>query len=334
MKARCWSCGSELDGGLPEGLGGVRQVFTCSACTSLMELKGIREKLEDLMSQSPGAEINIDTIDTEGLENRLDDLAFGLDDIVNILKNESGNIQNKLNNITNMIEWGFEEIVWHFDQMSGILRGIDATLKTPSLTRANEWRQIAEQLRVRGVLDESEKFFLKSLEANPLDYRTYIGLGKTYLRIGKADAARAYWEKSLPHAPQKEIDFKSYSYRLIGRLYFCEEKYQQAVLASKRAIKFSPNYRLGHYDHAQYCAIIGNKKDCFYSLEIATLNNPFLFEIAIRNDILLNFGKEEVLQLLRGKLIYCLEKMITPQRYYRRPYWANGEWNFLFGPQR
>ena len=111
---------------------------------------------------------------------------------------------------------------------------------------------MAEELRRRGVLGKSEEFFLKSLEANPLDYRTYISLAEAYLKMDRFDEAKAYLEESLPHAPrlsrfrqEREIerrrmrksvglplheseapsifDYKSYSYRLIGHMYACRE---------------------------------------------------------------------------------------------------------------
>ncbi|MDY6865975.1 MAG: tetratricopeptide repeat protein [Halobacteriota archaeon] len=74
-------------------------------------------------------------------------------------------------------------------------------MKTPSETKANEWRQMREELRIRGVYDEAVKFFSKSIETNPLDYRTYVGLGGTYLRMKMFSEAKKYFEKSLPYAP-------------------------------------------------------------------------------------------------------------------------------------
>lgn len=163
---RCWSCGTQVPGGL-------RYILTCPTCDGIQESKRLRQELGSSEAKS-------------------------LYEITEALTSYSEGISE----LSSIIEWGFEELSWKIEQMTGVLRSIDKTLKTPSMTQANEWRQIAERLRERGVLDESEKFYLKSVETNPLDYRTYIGLGKTYLQSGNLDKARTFWEKSLPHAPK------------------------------------------------------------------------------------------------------------------------------------
>jgi tetratricopeptide (TPR) repeat protein len=183
--------------------------------------------------------------------------------------------------IATVIEWGFQEIGWRLQQQTDILRSIDHTLKTPSETQATEWRRMAEELRNRGVLDKSEELFLKALDLNPLDYRIYVGLAETYLRANQFDKARASLEKSLPHAPKKQqLDFKSYSYRLIGHIYACEEDYGQAVVALRAAVEFSPDYEDAHYDYAQYCALVGEKEGCLASLQKAVTTRRFYFYLA------------------------------------------------------
>jgi len=257
---RCWSCGSDL-------AGGSRHIFTCPLCRAVEEQKKIRETLEASRAQTLYEAVQI---------------SAGLTEIASIL------------------EWGFEELEWELGQIRGILGSIDKTLKTPRRTQAKELQEMAGELRRRGLLDDSEKYFLQSLELNPLDYRTYIGLGKTYLQIGELSKARTYWEKSLPHAPKEEIDYKSYSYRLIGRTYFCEENYQQARWTLLTAIELSPRYYLGYYDYAQYCALVGAKESCLSSLQTAVFGEPSLLELAERER---NFGslREEVRSFL-GKI--------------------------------
>ena len=266
---RCWSCGLEFPGSLP-------LIFTCPFCRAVEEQKKIRERLESSAAQGLRAAIEV--------------------------TGELSKITGELSGVTSILEWGFEEIEWKLHQIRGILGSIEKTLKTPSQTQANEWRQIAEELRRRGVLDESEKFFLKSLETNPLDYRTYIGLGKTYLQMGELKKARSFWEKSLPHAPKGEIDYKSYSYRLIGRLDFCEDNPRQAASRLKTAIELSPNYPDGHYDFAQYSALIGNKQGCLSSLRAAIIGRPAYFYLA-QKERNLEPLREEVQHLLTEDLL-------------------------------
>jgi len=266
---KCWSCGSDLAGGL-------RHFFTCPLCSQVEELKGVQDALDK-----------------------------GFSEVIEVLDEGFEELSAQLANIASILEWGFEEVNWRLDQIKGILGSIDKTLKTPSQTQANEWRQIAEELRGREVLDESERFFLESLETNPLDYRTYIGLGKTYLQLGDGGKARLYWEKSLPHAPKKEIDYKSYSYRLIGHLDFCEGNSQKAATILKKAVDLSPNYWFAHYDYAQYSALSGDEKNCFSSLVVLMAKEPTLLKLAEREK---NFEKlkKEIQTLLQP--IRCMEE--------------------------
>lgn len=133
---------------------------------------------------------------------------------------------------------------------------------------------MAEELRRRGVFDQAEDFFSKSLDTNPLDYRAYVGLAMSYLQTNRFDQARTLLEKSLPHAPKREIDYKSYSYRLIGHIYACEEDYDQSAAVLRSAIELSPNYIEGHYDFAQYCAQAGEREGCLSSLANAIGGRP------------------------------------------------------------
>lgn len=250
--AKCWTCGTHVSG----------YHYTCSDCQSLTELKSLQKKVA-----SHGRDISehldyIAQVQREGFADLSDILSTGLSEIASA------------------IEWGFGEISWQLQQQTDVLRSIDHTLKTPSETKANEWRLQAEELRRRGVLEESEEFFLKALTEYRLDYRIYVGLAETYLQMNKFDQAKSFLEKSLPHAPKKGIDYKSYSYRLIGHIYACEEDYNQAVSILQSSIELSPTYEAGHYDYSQYCAQTGNSKACLSSLQQVILAKPLYWYLA------------------------------------------------------
>jgi tetratricopeptide (TPR) repeat protein len=278
--ARCWRCGTPI---------GVFR-YKCSACEGIEKINGLREEMASKHRE-----------------------------LASVFQKNLELLSHEFSNIATILEWGFDEVSWQLEQQTEVLKRIDRTLKTPVQTQANEWRQIAEEMRRRGVLDESEKFFLKSLEANPLDYRTWIGLGKAYLQMGKPDKARAYWGKSLPHAPKKQIDYKSYSYRLIGHLDFCEDNPQKAAQVLKKAVELSPNYYPGHYDYAQYCALIGDKENCLSSLRIAILEEPLPLELVEKER---NFDsvKTEVRKLL--ETIKSDENLLLYQKLKQVGDWA------------
>jgi len=268
--AKCWTCGTHVSG----------YRYTCSACESLNEIKNLQKTVK-----SYGKALDyIAQIQQEGFQRLNDTLSSGLSEIASA------------------IEWGFGEISWQLQQQTDVLKSIDYTLKTPSETKANEWRLHAEELRRRGVLEESEEFFLKALNEYRLDYRIYVGLAETYLRMNRFDKAKVFLEKSLPHAPKKEIDYKSYSYRLIGHIYACEENYNQATAILQSSIELSPTYEDGHYDYAQYCAQLRNKEICLSSLQKAILAKPLYWYLA---------QKEKNFDPVRSEVEKLLSSIIT-----------------------
>ncbi len=251
--ASCLTCGSLTD----------HPTYTCPSCEGLTEIGRLREDLE------AGAEAILDRI--EGLAQHHAALRRDLSEGMAV--------------IASAMEWGFGEISWQLEQQTAVLTSIEHTLEAPAKTQANELRSMAEELRARGLLDEAERRFLKALELNPLDYRTYVGLAHTYLQSNKLDDARSALEKSLPHAPQHHragavLDWRSYSYRLIGRIHACSDDYGNAAICLRSSIKLSPEYAEGHYDYAQYCAQTGNAEACLGSLKKAISAKPMYWYLA------------------------------------------------------
>jgi len=300
--AECWTCGAQVES----------LQYACSSCRELKEIQNLQKKVASFQGDVSDKLNYLAQVQREGFQELTDTLSSGLSEIASA------------------IEWGFGEIVWHLQQQTGILRSIDHTLKTPSETQANEYRKMAEELRRRGVFDESEEFYLKALELNRLDYRIYLGLAETYLQSNKFDKAKSALERSLPHAPdeimeipakdllgpitretfinvletEKEskelreiffkiatgehtginpyilMNWKSYSYRLIGHIYACNGEYGKAAEDLKHSVELSSAYGDAHYDYAQYNAQIGNNETCLLHLEGAILRNPVYWYLA------------------------------------------------------
>lgn len=175
----CWSCGAQV--------GGLSYMFTCPACAETAVMKDIRKGVLD---------------GVEGQERAMQMIASGLSNVTDAVTSGLSGISDELSNLAGIVQGGFDELKWELQQQTQVLLSIDQTLKTPSQTQAREWREMAEQLRSRGCFDEAEEWFLKSLEMSPLDFRTYIGLGMTYLRKKDFDQAEIVLKKSFPHAPQ------------------------------------------------------------------------------------------------------------------------------------
>lgn len=177
----CWTCGAP-----------VRDIHTgliCPTCAGNVILKDIRRGVND----------NID-----GQERGLQMIAAGLSAMPERLSDiEAGllDVSGELANIASIIQGGFEELKWEAQQQTAVLRSIDEAVRRTSQTQAIEWREMAEQLRGRGCIDEAIQWFVRSLELYPLDFRTYVGLGMCYIRRGDFDKAEEVLRKSLPHAP-------------------------------------------------------------------------------------------------------------------------------------
>lgn len=210
----------------------------------------------------------------------------------------------KLFIFASVIEWGFGELIWQEQQHTIALQEItsvlheikDNQIKQEHL-KADRWRLDAEKHRRRGDSDQALKFFLRSLDANSLDYQTYIGLAEMYLHIGQFANAKTYLENSLHHAPANgDFSYKSYSLRLIGRIYYCWEDYDNTIKSLKRAVELSPNYTKAYYDLAQYYAVKRDVKEAVLHLRRSIDGNSFYFDLAIREK---NFNPiiDAVLQL-------------------------------------
>ncbi len=269
----CWSCGAQV--------GGLRYMFTCPACAETAVLKDIRNGISDGVE---GQERAMQMI-ASGLSNVTDAVTQGTSDIYDELSSISdglSNISDALSNLAGIVQSGFDELKWELQQQTQVLLSIDQTLKTPSQTQAREWREMAEQLRKRGCFDEAIQWFLKSLEMSPLDFRTYVGLGMTYLRKNDFDKAEEVLKRSFPHAPHSsQFDYKSLSHRLIGRICACRSDYGRAAAELRLAIDLSPEYPEGNYDYTLYCVQSGKTAGWEEPLHRAISARPGYFNVAI-----------------------------------------------------
>lgn len=188
------------------------------------------------------------------------------------IRDQTVAISSAIREQTALLDFRLGEMNWQLSLQTEALFNIDHTLKTPTETLANEWRARAEELRRRGELKQAEHLFLRCLEPenNPLDYRTYIGLAKTYEMLNDPERALEYYEKSLRHAPKTGgRNWRSYSYLLMGLVYKALSEHQEAFESSRKAIRLSPKYPAAHYHHARNSALVGDQASCAFSLSEA-----------------------------------------------------------------
>ena len=269
----CWTCGSPM----------AFPVNRCPNCESLGELQKLRGDLGTLV---------------EGQRGQTAELKAGF-----------AAVADGVEAMASAIAWGLESVEWAVTQQTEVLRGIDLVLKTPAETEANEKRLIGEQLRERGVLDQAEQFFRRALELYPLDFRTYIGLGHTLLQAVRMADARDQFAASLPHAPKQPgvtptgiADWRSYSLRLIGRTWVCEDDLPRAVGALEEAVALSPAYPEALYDLSVYLAQSGQGQRFGQWLEKAILYDPLKWYLA---------RQERAFSVVRDDVDHITDKLLT-----------------------
>jgi tetratricopeptide (TPR) repeat protein len=185
---------------------------------------------------------------------------------------------------------GLSELQWELAQQTDVLKSIDEKLENPSQTQAKEWREMGETLRHRGDLTKAEKFFTKSLEESPIDYRTYVGLAETYLKMERFDDARKKLEESFIHAPKPSLLL--YSARRIAHIDACSDDFESAFdtiniplskireVSDKRLTEVNYQYGNALYDRAQYAARTNRMGVCLASLEKSIKYDASYFYLA------------------------------------------------------
>jgi tetratricopeptide (TPR) repeat protein len=295
--ARCWTCGTKIEQTIGDQ-------YICESC-------------EDISNQIRSLHGDVKYA-TERVSGKFDDLIFEQRHGFNALSTGIQNIARGMNEFASVIEWGFGELSWQVQQQTSLLQEqtslleeIKNTLEKQRRFQADDLRVQAEENRSRGDYKHAIEYFLESLHESSLDYRTYIGLAETYLRIGQFTNAKIYLENSLHHAPASgNFSYKSYSLRLIGRIYYCWEDYENAIKSLKRAIELSPDYTKAYYDLAQYYAVNRDVEEAILHLRRSIEGNSFYFDLAIREK---NFNsvRDAVLQLREEMKGDALEKAKT-----------------------
>lgn len=301
--AMCWTCGKHT------------KYFTyrCPSCERVMQATRVLK--EEINSFARVEKYGFETISGK------------MDKMMESQQQSYGELLDELSGISNILEWGFGEISWRLEQQTKVLTDIENVvrrmaddireIKQDNRIRrqidALELREIAEKLRNRGVLIEARKRFLESIELGPLDYRTYIGLAKTCLEMGNIDEALLYFEKSLPHAPDKGNE--SYTYRLIGRAHFSKEEYFEAVDALRMATILLPTSLIAFYDLARYSAKVTSysaigEVTWRESLETAIKGSCIYFEMAEKEDFSpISVEVQSFLQGIKNKALKEVELM-------------------------
>lgn len=240
--ARCWTCGTYT----PD------PSYSCGTCLQLTALREVRDAAHAA---------SIDSAEQLGA-------------IADLHRKTHDTLLHGFDQLSQSLEWGFSSLLWSIDQQTEVLQSIDKTLKTPGQTQADELRIIGEGLRQRGDPNAATTFFLNALTLNPLDYRIYLGLAHAYFELSRFDEADQVLLSSLPHAPRKGFDYRSVTYRLMGRIRFCNEQYRGAVEQLRHAVLVEPKNAKAFYDLAQYSSCTALEQECVTTLRAAIERDP------------------------------------------------------------
>lgn len=269
----CWTCSSET----------ASPTFDCIECQKLSVLTDVEHNLEQL-SRGETLQMGVSALQLHALDQLKSEVSQGLSKIVSA------------------IHWSTDQIRWAIEEQSELLRSIDHTLQTPSQTQGNEWRMIADELAKRNVLEDAVAHYHKSLQANPLDVRAYIGLGRTLIKQSRLRDAFEILENGLPHVPASNAgsqgaNCRSYVERLLGHIEFCCDNVDSAQQRLAKAVAASMRDADAQYEYAQYSAVLGDNETVRAALKQAIGLKPFFWE-AGRSDALLRHAAPTVKQVL------------------------------------
>ena len=160
-----------------------------------------------------------------------------------------------------------------------------------SLPHAPRGRKQATALPAspRSVSEKEEEALLEDLQQGSeeqeeaVERMRLLDQVRIRARRGRRDAAFGLDTETTRQEEERAgmlFDWKSYSYRVIGRIHACGDDYGNAVVCLRSSIGLSPEYAEGHYDYAQYCAQTGNAEACLVSLRKAALAKPRYWYLA------------------------------------------------------
>lgn len=337
--ARCWSCGSQIPGG-------IRYLFTCPTCEQVQEIKSLRKEAIDNLDEL----VEVQRRGFETLSDRLSEVAtvieWGFEEIRWELQQQTDVLRSidhtlKTPSETQANEWRrmAEEL-----RRRGILdKSEELFLKALDLNPldyriyvglAQTYLQMNQFDKAKTRLEESLFHAPPRPQIDQYYIKVKMGGEEHFIRVNSALYRRAQAPLGEAETDEEEdeeeagnflslaeyealkkqvIDYRSYSYRLIGHIYACAENYDQAVTVLQSALELSPNYEDAHYDYAQYCALVGKKEDCLASLQEAIVLKPLYFYLAPkeRNFAPLRKKVQELLDLLERETSNKAKELVS-----------------------
>lgn len=319
MPTTCWTCGSPC----------AAFTYRCAHCDQVLPTQQLEEHV-DLIGGRVDSQLKVLVREAKSANHELQEVSEDLGHLrqsaavgnliefaqLKVLRELSDKLPKAIAKVESAVRWGCEQIVWHLEQQTDVIRGIDETLKTPVQTRAKEWLTMADTLRERGALNEAIEFYEKSHAESPLDFRTYVGYAEALLQLGRDDEALSILTQSLPHAPRNmdgEIsDWRSHSLRTIAHIHHCQGSHDQELKHLQQAVTFSPGYRSARYEMAVAAAECQQTTLVVESLENVVMESDLYFEMSRRQAAFRPY-KEKITPILRrAREARIADKLVRP----------------------
>ena len=175
-----------------------------------------------------------------------------------------------IENLTATFEWGFSELIWQLEQQNELLKEILETLQAPLDTEAKELRKRAEKAYQNEWIDDALEDFLESEKRNRYDFTVHFYIGNIYLfHKGNGEKALEYYEKAVKYASPEVPHYAAFALLHIGQVKYLQTDFQGACEATQKAIELLPSLYEAHYQHARYCATLGEHEEALRHLDIA-----------------------------------------------------------------
>ena len=207
----------------------------------------------------------------------------------------------QLNELLETANYIRETQFFQLNRISNLLESIDATLKAPNKTFANERFEIGVELLARNKTKHARRMFEEAVEFNPLHLGSYINLSVIHYYEKDYEKAQTYAIEAFDLLPPDESSYKdlfAYVYCLLARAYAKNNHFDLAITYIEKAILGCTNSKPVYcYERAKIHAWAGNTKDFLGCLYMAINEDPQYFATALIDS---NFQpyKEEVEQLL------------------------------------
>jgi len=246
---------------------------------------------------------------TQEVLSFLDHFKADLSDDIHI---SSGRIINAVGKLGSKLSIHLTEISWQLAQQTQILEGILFVLQE---NRNNEARQLVSQglrLYLNDKYRDAEERFRRALDYDMTDYQVLMNMGYIEIHKNNIKAAFSYFHDALSLPSNLDNVSSGRALAAIGRLYYTQKKYEQALSYSNKAIKYEEGNASYHYASGIYAALSRESKISVKHVKEAILIDPSYFVLAATErelDSIRAFIDELLVDMAKQRLIEAKKKL-------------------------